>query len=533
MKRFLALALALVMLFCLAACGEDKKTDDSGSKSTTIATTTKPTTPSTPTPPVTGETVAGAKAGLSIADLDALLEPLLNGDAGTDIENFYLEMGGSDEALLLALGAKLMGEDLYANLFVGEDVVVSIPALLEKNYGIATADLVELLKAQIEDATAGTMTTIDPEVVIELIGKYYTMLLTEVASAEGITATEADGVITISGTLNSDAIATIIVNILEASCADDDFFELMGAMSGMTAEEFKEGFLASKPSKDELLTQMKAAMAAQAMNIEINQLVLSNGLPVAASMELSTKVSTDDGDVLGEILLDYDLTAGEISLYVVEDGFTVAEFVVGDGRVYLSSREDGQISSIDLQLTETGATLTVKQNSVTVVDATFAITANGFSLTMTSNGETMSLELAVTDNAITLTMGMRGSVMVLNAKVTDAGAEGSLTMDGTEIGKIVFVKKVEGTKISYTLSTLSIQGTEVDFSKGGLSIYVDTDAQVPAVPAYDDITTLTEAELEAALEKFMSDHAELVEKLETLFGGVSGGEIITSPDYDL
>ena len=65
MKRLLALALALVMIFCLAACGEDKKDDG-----TTVPTTTAPNTPNVP------GLSAGTKVGMSVADLDALLQSL-------------------------------------------------------------------------------------------------------------------------------------------------------------------------------------------------------------------------------------------------------------------------------------------------------------------------------------------------------------------------------------------------------------------------------------------------------------------------
>ena len=132
---------------------------------------------------------------------------------------------------------------------------------------------------------------------------------------------------------------------------------------------------------------------------------------------------------------------------------------------------------------------------------------------------------------------MGSNITVLNAKITDTGAEGSITVNEMEMGKIVFAKKVEGTKTTYTLTTLSIQGTAIDFTAGGLSFYVDDNAQVPAKPEYTDVSTMDEAELNAVLDKFATDNADLIALFSDLFGSMGNsaesgsGNIVVSPDY--
>lgn len=542
MKRLLALALALVMIFCLAACGEDKKSDDKDS-STTAGTTTTPTTPNKPNDPEPGN---GTKVGLSIADLDALLQPLLNGDAGTDVENLYLEMGASEEALLLALGAKLLGENVDANLFVGQDIVLSAPALLDKNYGISMENLVSLIESAMSSAGA-VMPSIDPEAVLELVGKYYTLLIEEIVTADGITAEEdALGTITITGELDSDAVAQIVVNIIETACADEDFFALMGSMSGMSPDEFKNEFLAGKPSKDELLSQLQQMLAAYELKITVTNLELQGGaFPVAADLTVSLNQDLEGGNRPAIIDVAYDLLAGTCDISFLDEGTEIFSLTIGDGELDLVVNAADVNIHANVTISDTGLVAYVEQNGqklgelvlnvtdnglngyLNVNGQKFAefelrITENGFYAGVTSNGETMSVELAFTDSSITLTLNLNRSVMVLNAKITETGAEGSLTMDGMEMGKIVFVKSVEGSKTAYTLTTLAIQGTEIDFSEGGLSFYIDTNAQIPATPEYTDISTLTNAEMEAILEKFATDNADLIEMFSALFGSMGG-----------
>lgn len=511
MKRLLALALALVMIFCLAACGEDKKDDDG----TTVPTTTAPNTPNVP------GLSAGTKVGMSVADLDALLQPLLNGDAGTDVEDLYIEMGASDTSVLLALGAKLLGENIDANLFIGEDIVLSAPALLDKNYGISMENLMALAENMVGSAGAAAP-AIDPEVIIELVGKYCGLLIDGIKNAEGITATEEDGGVVITGTLDSDAIAVIVIDIFEAACADDDFFELMGIMQGVDPDEFKQAFLQSKPSKDELLTQMKAMLAAYEVEVQIENLCLAANIPVIADLTVSLNQDVEGGNRPAVIDVAYDLINMTCDFSFLDEGTEIFGLVMGDGEMEMVVNMGDVNMEAKISVTDTGMTGYVKQNGVELASFSFAITENGFRASMTSNGETMSVELAVTDSSITLSLNMRGSVMEIKAEVTENTAEGTLTMDGQEMGKIVFVKKVEGSKISYTLTTLSVQGTEIDFSEGGLSFYIDTNAEISAAPDYIDITTLDNDELQAVLDKFMTDNADLVEMISGLFGSMGG-----------
>ena len=524
MKKILALALALVMIFCLAACGENKKDDDG----TTVPTTTAPNTPNVP------GFSAGTKVGMSVADLDALLQPLLNGDAGTDVEDLYIEMGASDTNVLLALGAKLLGENIDANLFIGDGLVFSAPALLDKNYGVKAEDMADFVEGFMNgfmggvmgDAGMGTLMptvpSIDPQAAMDLVGKYYTMLIDEIKTADGITATEEDGGVVITGTLDSDAVAVIVIDIIEAACADDDFFELMGIMQGVDPDEFKQAFLQNKPSKDELLTQMKAMLAAYEVEVQIENLCLAANIPVIADLTVSLNQDVEGGNRPAVIDVAYDLINMTCDFSFLDEGTEIFSLVMGDGEMEMVVNMGDVNMEAKISVTDTGMTGYVKQNGVELASFSFAITENGFRASMTSNGETMSVELAVTDSSITLSLNMRGSVMEIKAEVTENTAEGTLTMDGQEMGKIVFVKKVEGSKISYTLTTLSVQGTEIDFSEGGLSFYIDTNAEISAAPDYIDITTLDNDELQAVLEKFATDNADLVEMISGLFGSMGG-----------
>lgn len=519
MKRLLALALALVMIFCLAACGEDKKDDDG----TTVPTTTAPNTPNVP------GLSAGTKVGMSVADLDALLQPLLNGDAGTDVEDLYIEMGASDTNVLLALGAKMLGENIDANLFIGDGLVFSAPALLDKNYGVKAEDMADFVEGFMHGFMEGvtgtvmpTMPSIDPQAAMDLVTKYYTMLIDGIKNAEGITATEEDGGVVITGTLDSDAIAVIVIDILEAVCADDDFFELMGTMQGVDPDEFKQAFLQNKPSKEDLLTQMKAMLAAYEVEVQIENLCLATNIPVIADLTVSLNQDVEGGNRPAVIDVAYDLINMTCDFSFLDEGTEIFALTMGDGVMEMVVNMGDVNMEAKISVTDTGMTGYVKQNGVELVSFSFAITENGFRASVTSNGETMSVELAVTDSSITLSLNMRGSVMEIKAEVTENTAEGTLTMDGQEMGKIVFVKKVEGSKISYTLTTLSVQGTEIDFSEGGLSFYIDTNAEISAAPDYIDITTLDNDELQAVLEKFATDNADLVEMISGLFGSMGG-----------
>ncbi len=514
MKKLLALALALVMIFCLAACGENKD-DDDGTK----ATTTVPTGPNTPNVPGLS---AGTKVGLSIADLDALLQPLFNGDAGTDVEDLYIEMGASDTNVLLALGAKLLGENVDANLFLGEDIVLSAPALLDKNYGISMENLMALMENMVGSAGAAAP-AIDPEVVIELVGKYYGMLIDGIKNAEGITATEEDGGVVITGTLDSDAIAVIVVDILEAAYADDDFFALMGAMQGVDPDEFKQAFLQNKPSKDELLTQMKAMLAQFEVEVKIDSLNLAASVPVIADLTVSLNQDMEGGNRPAVIDVEYNLIDMTCDISFVDEGTEIFRLKFIGGEFELAVNMGDVNMEAKITVSDTGLNGYVKQNGVELMSFAFNVTDNGCRASMTSNGETMSIELAVSDNGVALTLNFRGSEIKLEAKATNDKFEGTLTMDGQEMGKITFVKKVEGSKTSFTLTILSIQGTEVDFSEGGLSFYIDTDAEISAAPDYTDITTMDNDELEAVLDKFMTDNADLIEMFSDLFGGMMGG----------
>lgn len=484
MKRFLALLLALAMLFCLAACNNvEIKNNEEEDKDEVL-------------------TLPSVKVGMAIKDPGALLALFQGSNPGLDIKDLYLEMGTDDKAGLLSLGATLDSKNYNVNLFLGEALVLSAPELLDKNYGASMTDLLswyESMMSQLfapsagavgSNSALGIMEQIDTEKAGKLLDKYYELLISELKAANGISTSTEDGKTVLTGTLNGDAFATICVNIIETLFSDDDFFSLLADASGMSASEVKQQLTADKPSKDELLEQAKDAFSQSNLALTVNKIALdSDNLPVAVDL----KLSVISGGESGTIAFAYDLEALTLS-FSVDAPSTKASLTIGNGKFDMRSNSDGESNCVHFETSDSSFSGYVEQNGTKVAE----------------------VSLSYTDTELNFKMSSNGSEIGINAKISDTTAEGTMTMDGAEMAKVLFDRKVEGSLETLTLKSITAQGQSVDFSEAGISFYTDSDYDMPEAPEYTDITTLDEDDLEAIGQAFLEDNADLLE----LFSGM-------------
>lgn len=498
MKRFLALLLALVMIFGLAACGEKPNDNDSDKKD-----------PNKNDP----SAISDVLMGVSVADVDALISIFTGADAGLDIEDLYFELGASDKGALLGLGAKLLGEQHDIDLHMGEAFVLSAPSLLDKNYGITMDGLTAMLESMMGatapgmgdtamggNSVVGMLSTMDPEAVADLLVKYYDLLIAEIKKAEGITATTQDGNTVLNGTMTPAGAATVVVNLLEALCADDDFFALLGTVMGTTADEAKQNFLSGKPDAATLTSQLTNMLTTYELKIKLTDLKLTaENAPVAGMLHvyLDQEVETDEVRP-AEIYVAFDFEKGFFNATIKDEGTELAGMDIGDGKLEIRFNIDGASGKLSL-----------------------AATDSSLKGSLVMNGETLGeLDFTFSDTELNFKVVVLRSEYVINIKIDGSNVTGTLKMDGQEMGKLTFSKKESGSKTTLTVKTLTINATEVDFSSAGISFYIDTDANIPAAPSsYTDISKMTEDDLQAVLEKFMTDNADLVEWLQGIAPG--------------
>ena len=505
MKRFLALILVLVMVFCLAACGES---DPAGT-----------TTPSTPNQP--GSSGGNLPAnpvtmGISVADVSGLLELIAGAKPSSEIKDLFLQVTAGEANGVLSLGATMLNKNYTADLFFGEALVLSAPALLDKNYGATMESLMSMLEgmtgAAVPSAPAGSVAgmlgSVDPEAVAGLLSKYYNLLLDELKKAEGITVTTEGGKTVITGTLNADACATVVCNLVDALCADDEFFTLMGNISGQ-GEAFKTDFLEGYPGPGGLLADAKEAMNKFAVSLKLNSLTLNDkNLPVAADLYFSLNQEVETDEIrLAEVALAFDLEKGTLSGCFKDEGTELASIAIGDGKLDAAVNIDGEKIKVHMEATDNSLTGYVEMREEKIAE--------------------LALTFSETEIKLKLNISREEYLLVIN--MSDTAVSGSFSMGGQVMGSLAFDKKVEGSKTTLTLKTLEISSTTVDFSKLGICVYIDTNATLPSAPTgYTDITTLTEDELNAVLDKFLTDNQDLVDMLSSLFGGASKGEESTT-----
>lgn len=502
MKRFLAVLLALAMICCLAACGP-KPADN----------TTNPTQPK-PNAPVVGDVLMG----LSVADVNALVNILAGGESGMDlsgIKNVYIQTGASQTSGFFGLGANLNNKQYDVNLFMkdlGEAYILSAPALVDKNYGFTMEGLMAMMEEMTGAAGApvGAMGGIDPELAVKVLGRYYEMLLSEIKKANGITV---DGT-TINGELNAAAAATIVSNLINAVKNDDEVIGMLASTSGLTVDEFKAEVLEGLPAQADL----EYLFSAYELKIQFTNLKFDEkNVPRSGKIYASVNQEVETEEVrLAEISVDFDFAAGKFNAFVKDEGKEMIGLDVADGKLSARFDMDGATGKLEMEVTESAVKAFMEMDGQKVFE----------------------LNLTFSDTEINLKIVAAESEIVLNVKTEGENVTGTLTMDGQEMGKVTFIKKVEGTKTTLTLGTLTMDAVTIDFAAAGISFFMDTDAELPTAPeSYTDITTLTEDELNGILDKFMTDNAELIEWLSELFP--TGGEAhpdegfidMTNPEY--
>ncbi len=244
LKKLLCISLAMLMvMFCFIGCGEETVIDDDETEEQSDQ----------DKPEATGDAVA---VGFGIKDPEALLN-LMGYQGEVDIKDLKLDMTASEAGeVVLALGGKFFGKNENVKLFTDGLSLAISSTLLDKSYGINNvADFAENIfkLTGVEEDSDAALNTFNIEAVFGFAEKYYTMLGTELKTNGGLTASSDGTYTTLKGTLSTDAIATIGINILEELCNDDDFYSVFNID--------KDDFLKGKPSKAELLADAKKSLA--------------------------------------------------------------------------------------------------------------------------------------------------------------------------------------------------------------------------------------------------------------------------------
>lgn len=549
MKRFLALLLALAMLFCLAACGE-KTPDDNKNDGPGKSDKNDPAK------------INNVLAGMSIADVDALLTVLSGQDPGLDIENVYFEVGASDKAALLGLGAKLLGEQHDIDLFMGESFVLSAPSLLDKNYGLTMEGMKSFMEgfmnglsgsiAPGNGSAAGMLPALNSEAIAGLVTKYYDLFIDELKKAEGIEVTTQGDKTVINGNLTPAGAATVVVNLTEELSKDDDFFTILGAAMGVSPDEAKQNLLEGKPDAATLITQLTDGFSAMDLSVQIKNLTLGDkNIPMAGELSVSLNQEVETDEVrLAELSLVFDLDKSVVHAFFKDEGTELFGLDIADGKLDLRMNIDGMALKAYMEVTDSALNGYVDMNNQRIcqMSATFSDTALSFDVTVNMDGTSARLQLNATESSVkgylemdgekmaelditisdsetNIKLVVAGSEYVVNIKTADNVVTGTLTMDGQEMGKLVFGKKVSGSKTTYTVKTLTVEATTLDLSAAGISFYIDTDANIPAIPSFTDINTLTQDELAAIGDKFLQDNADLVEWISGLMPGPEEGYV--------
>lgn len=552
MKKIIALLLVLVMVLgVFAGCSPAKK-DDTGS-----------TNPSEGAGNGEGNgegagiTIPAYKFGMNIADPIALIALFMGsapeGDDVPDIENVYFETQTDLNAgkALATFGANLFDKDYAVNIFGSENsVVVNAPGLHDKNYGISFEDMMSLYSdlllgmggATDPDMEAVGMTSItsllpllaeNSETLGKMVDKYVELLITEIKVNAQVTEA-ADGSNTkTTYTLNADSLGMITANVLDAFFTDTEAVALLKKLGVDT-----DSILATKPSKAELQESYKQMFAS-----------IGNPVLTAAITTDSAKaiVAIDASLVIADVTMltfAYDKAAGTFSLLNDEDpsdanktsitgktenGTTTIQMTdiasYGDGITYTDKTiivfGNGVISLKAISSDSTGFSST-QELKAEVADSSIALSASlvtnvpnpeNYLFDPTANDFAFTAKLEWTDSSITLTADYNDMKTVVAITDKDGKVEGKLTMDGEEMGSILFDKAVSGNKTTYTLKSLVYGGVTVDFSDVGLSFYFETGITVPDAPAsYTNIAELDEAALQEILAEIMEDNEELISK---------------------
>ena len=492
MKRFLALALSIVMVLCtFAGCGPK---DDDGGKSNTGNTGN------------TGTKGNGVLMGISVGDPGELLKLFTGENPIADIKDIYLEFAANDKSeLIYGLGAKLFGEKHALKLFYGEDIVINAPTLTDKNYGISVEALMEMIMsfqsspevdssvvAPAVDGDVNVGTAMNPSVVMELLpvlANYGDDLLEELKTNAGLTVTEDSGKLKIVGRVTSDAAAVVVTNLFIKLCADDEFMSIMSAMFQQSVEDLRKDL----PEKDAMLAEFKNDFAELQFYVDM-ALILDKTTDELLTMDIIVYLDKT-GDSMAA---SFDAENKKLS-FRMYDGVNRLELKYDNGNFDLVVDVDDQLHELSISVTDTKITGFLKQDDQMMVQLSVDIFDDGFDFVMSAGGSEVGIAAKETNGEVVLT----------------------LSANGAEAFKVNMTKKVSGTKTTFTVKSMSLQNVTLDISAAKLSFYVDTDYTLEKAPAYESLENKTETELQAILEKIMIENQELIQKLTALFAGGS------------
>ncbi len=486
MKRFLALALAIVMVLCtFVGCGPK---EDEGGKTDPGKTDTKSN---------------GVLMGISVGDPGELLKLFTGENPIKDIKDVYLQIAANDKSeLIYGLGAKLFGEKHALKLFYGEDVVISAPSLVDKNYGISVEALMELITASQAkpEVGSGTMApaadadvtvgaAMNPSAVLELLpvlANYGDDLLAELKTNAGLTVTEEGGKIKVKGTVTSDAAAVVFTNLFLKLCEDDEFMTIMSMITGMSAEDLRKDL----PAKDEMVAQFKQEFGGMQFSANVD-LTLEKDTDALKAMDVSINV----GAAAMKINMAFDVDKETFSFSALENNFPRITVNFADGKLDFDMQVDSQVIEGSFSFGDTKITAFVK----------------------VAGQEVFRLNVEIYDDGFDFVMSTGGSQFGMAAKETNGEVVLTLSSNGVEAFKVNMTKKVSGTKTTFTVKSMSAQNVTMDLSAVELSFYIDTNYSLEKAPAYESLENKTEAELQAILQKIMTDNQELIQKLSQLF----------------
>lgn len=480
MKRFLALTLAVLMIVCtFAGCGSDGKKDD------------KPSTGN-------NNKSSGVLMGISIGEPGELVKLFTGENPIADIKDVYLEMAANDKyEIIYGLGAKLFGEKHALKLFYGEDIVISAPSLVEKNYGISMEALMELITASKSEPEVGpgvmapTTATPGAAVLVDLLpvlAEYTDDLVEELKTNAGLTVTENGGKINIKGTVTSDAAAVVFTNLFLKLCEDDDFMAIMSVMFGQSIEDLRKEL----PAKDVMIDEFKSSFAGMQFSANVD-LTLEKDTDALKAMNVSINVGT----AAMKINVAFDSEKETFSFSALENNFPRVTVTYANGKLDFDMQVDGQVMEGSFSVSDTKITGFVK----------------------VANEEVLRLNVEILDDGFDFTMSAGGSQIGMTAKESNGEVVLTLSANGVEAFKVNLDKKVSGSKTTFTVKSMSAQNVTLDVSAAKLSFYIDTDYTLEKAPAFESLEGKSEADLQQILQKIVTDNQELIQKLASLFSG--------------
>lgn len=548
MKKFLALLLALCMMLALVACGDDEGGND------------KPTsTPGGNTPAgslgdfLGSEELAEFAAGFGIADPTALMKLFLGPNTESiDIKDLEV-MGATDGTVGFgSFSGNLFGKKYAINAFVDQAAIIwNAPGLTDKAIGITFDDLMALLESIMNDAMGGEMdnemvggdfvtsldeedfmggdtmaekpaqggmatapaailamiATLDVDAVVELLDKYYDALLTELQTNTGLTVEDNGTALRFNGTIDADDMAAVFGSLLHDLMSDDEFWAVAEPLLGVTKEQATAGM----PDKDTLIAEIAQDLTSgMDMSIRVTDLIVQDGTPLVGKIRFNftntefvceAEISFTE-DTFG---LSIEVTAGDVQL---------AQVVLNKTKLSVKFNDGQNQHELVIQSTSTGAEL-FYTDGTDHYQGELKVTDNGISLSFKQNEQTLvAFSLVIGDDKLTITLNMGGQEMVAVLEDTGSKLVGTLTVAGTELGKVVFGKKVSGSRYTVTFESLTVQGQKLDFADAGIYFFIDKNPNIPNAPTqYESVADWTQEDLQNFVMQIMQNNPTLFEKL--------------------